>query len=72
MPMASNAVFQIAKRNECWLQPFLIVWISPEAGIPNKVVVAFGNAIETTGLTAKEIRERWEWEVSNEIERIKL
>lgn len=49
LPLASDVVFNIAKRNEAWLQPFAIVWAPKDVNIINKCIIIFSEPIETHG-----------------------
>lgn len=68
LPIASKAVFQLAARNSCWIQPFSVVWRTNK-NIFDKVVIVFTEAIETTGMNVKEIREHWEQAVNRGIKK---
>lgn len=71
LPLASDVVFSIAKRNEVWIQPFSIVWAPKGVNILNKCIITFSDPIETCGMNTAEIREQWELEVNRSIDRAK-
>ena len=71
LPLASDVVFSIAKRNEVWIQPFAIVWASKDANILNKCIIIFSEPIETCGMNTAEIKETWEYEVNRSIDKAK-
>lgn len=71
LPLASDVVFNIAKRNEAWLQPFAIVWAPKDVNIINKCIIIFSEPIETHGMNTAEIKEKWEYEVNRCIDKVK-
>ena len=71
LPLASDVVFSIARRNEVWIQPFSIVWAPKGVNVLNKCIITFSNPIETCGMNTAEIREKWEYEVNRSIDKAK-
>lgn len=69
LPLASDAVFKIAKRNNAWVQPVATIWTPKDIDIPNKAVLIFPEAIETTGMNEKEIQNQWEESMNSSINR---
>lgn len=71
LPLASDVIFSIARHNNAWLQPFSVVWTPEDIHIPNKVVLIFHKAIETTGMSVNEIKQQWYEAVNGGIDRTK-
>lgn len=70
LPLASDAIFKIAKKNNAWIQPFSIVWTPKETGISNKVAMTFSEPIEPTNMSVDDIVTEWKTSVSNSIDDI--
>lgn len=70
LPLKSNAIFQVAKRNNAWLQPFAIAWSPEDIETRHKVVLVFATPIETTGMKTDEIRKQWEESLNYNIDQI--
>ena len=59
LPLKSDYIFKFTAKEDRFIQPFSIVWISPNIGLKNKVLVRFGYPIHCSKENASCLQTIW-------------